>query len=123
MALPILIAFAGLMGACGIMLAAAGAHMAPGAGLDGAAYMLLFHAVSVLGGAALVQQGVLWRPVAFAVLAAWILGSLLFSVINNALALTNTNPLWQNIAVGVILVLAVAFDQLRRSRQFTVERS
>jgi ribose transport system permease protein len=47
----------------------------------------------------------------------------LFSVINNTLALTNTNPLWQNIAVGVILVLAVAFDQLRRSRQFTRERS
>jgi len=51
------------------------------------------------------------------------LGSLLFTVINNALALTDANPLWQNIAVGVILVVAVAFDQLRRSRQFTLERA
>jgi uncharacterized membrane protein YgdD (TMEM256/DUF423 family) len=79
MALTILIALAGLMGACGIMLAAAGAHMAPGAGLDSAAYMLLFHALSVLGGAALVQQGLLWRPLALAVLAAWIVGTVLFS--------------------------------------------
>ncbi len=79
MALTILIALAGLMGAGGIVLAAAGAHVAPGTGLDGAAYMLLFHAAAVLGGAALVQQGVLWRPLAFVVLAGWVLGAALFS--------------------------------------------
>ena len=79
MALTILIALAGVMGAGGIVLAAAGAHVAPGAGLDGAAYMLLFHAVAVLGGAALVQQGVLWRPLALLVLTAWVLGAVLFS--------------------------------------------
>ncbi len=79
MTLMILIAFAGLMGAGGIALAAAGAHMAPGTGLDGAAYMLLFHAAAVVGGAALVQQGVLWRPLALFVLAAWVLGAVLFS--------------------------------------------
>jgi uncharacterized membrane protein YgdD (TMEM256/DUF423 family) len=79
MTLMILIALAGLMGAGGIALAAAGAHMAPGAGLDSAAYMLLFHAVAVIGGAALIQQGVLWRPLALLVLAAWVLGAVLFS--------------------------------------------
>jgi uncharacterized membrane protein YgdD (TMEM256/DUF423 family) len=79
MALTILIALSGLMGAGGIVLAAAGAHLAPGAGLDSAAYMLLFHAAAVLGGAALVQQGVLWRPLALVVLAAWVLGAVLFS--------------------------------------------
>jgi len=41
------------MGASGIILAAASAQAAPGAGLDSAAYMLLFHASAVLGGAAL----------------------------------------------------------------------
>ena len=76
----ILIALAGLMGAAGIALAAAGAHAAPGAGLDSAAYMLLFHAAAVLGGTALLQQGaVLWRPLALVVLAAWIVGAALFS--------------------------------------------
>jgi uncharacterized membrane protein YgdD (TMEM256/DUF423 family) len=75
----ILIVLAGLMGASGIMLAAAGAHAASGAGLDSAAYMLLFHAAAVLGGAALVQQSVLWRPIMILVLAAWVIGAVLFS--------------------------------------------
>jgi uncharacterized membrane protein YgdD (TMEM256/DUF423 family) len=79
MALTILLALAGLMGAGGIALAAAAAHLTPGTGLDSATYMLLFHAVAVLGGAALVQQGALWRPLAIIVLAAWVLGAALFS--------------------------------------------
>ena len=79
MAVTTLIALAGLMGAGGIVLAAAGAHLAPGSGLDGAAYMLLFHAAAVLGGAALMQQGVLSRPLTLVVLAAWVLGAVLFS--------------------------------------------
>lgn len=79
MALTILLVLAGLMGAAGIMLAAAGAHAAPGAGLESAASMLLFHAAAIIGGAALVQQGMLWRPLALAALAAWVVGAVLFS--------------------------------------------
>jgi uncharacterized membrane protein YgdD (TMEM256/DUF423 family) len=79
LALTILVMLAGLMGASGIILAAAGAHAAPNAGLEGAAYMLLFHAVAMLGGAALAQQGLLWRPLALVVLIAWIAGAALFS--------------------------------------------
>ena len=79
MTLMILIALAGLMGASGVVLAAAGAHAAPGTGLDSAAYILLFHATAVLGGVALVQQSVLWRPIMVFVLAAWVLGAVLFS--------------------------------------------
>lgn len=79
MALTILIILAGLMGASGIILAAAGAHAAPQAGLDSAAYMLLFHAAAVLGGTALAQQSLLWRPLALAVLIAWVVGATLFS--------------------------------------------
>jgi len=79
MPLTILIALAGVMGAAAIGLAAAAAHVAPGAGLDSAAYMLLFHASAVLGGAALMQQGMLWRPLAFAVLAGFVVGAALFS--------------------------------------------
>jgi uncharacterized membrane protein YgdD (TMEM256/DUF423 family) len=79
MAAKILLALAGVMGAAGMVLAAAAAHVAPGAALDSAAYMLLFHAVAVIGGAALLQQGLLWRPLALLVLAAWVLGAALFS--------------------------------------------
>jgi len=78
-ALTILIVLAGLMGASGIILAAAGAHAAPHAGLDSAAYMLLFHAAALLGGAALTQQGLVWRPLMLAVLIAWVVGAALFS--------------------------------------------
>ncbi len=79
MALTILLVLAGLMGAAGIMLAAAGAHAAPGAGLDSAAYMLLFHATAIIGAAALIQNGLLWRGAALVVLAAWVAGAVLFS--------------------------------------------
>jgi uncharacterized membrane protein YgdD (TMEM256/DUF423 family) len=79
LALTILIALAGLIGAAGVILAAAGAHATPNAGLESAAYLLLFHAAAVLGGAAAAQQGLLWRPLALAVLIAWIAGAALFS--------------------------------------------
>ena len=79
MALRILIALAGIMGAGGVILAAAGVHVAPNSGLDSAAYMLLFHAAALLGGASLAQQGLLWRPLALMGLAGWVIGSALFS--------------------------------------------
>src|SRR5262245_31672780 len=63
-AMSILLILACLMGASGVALAAAAAHGAPGAGLDAAAYLLLFHAVAVLGAAALADQELLWQPIA-----------------------------------------------------------
>ena len=79
MTLPLILLLAGLMGAGGVALAAADAHAAPGAGLAGAAYMLLFHATALLGGASLYYQGVLSRPLLLIVLVAWIVGATLFS--------------------------------------------
>ena len=75
----IFVSLAGLMGAGGVILAAAAAHGAANAGVESAAYMLLFHAAAVLAGAALIQQGLFWRRMMFAVLAAWIAGAALFS--------------------------------------------
>jgi uncharacterized membrane protein YgdD (TMEM256/DUF423 family) len=75
----IVIALAGLMGVSGVILAAVGAHVAPGTGLDSAAYILLFHAAAVLGATAILHQGLLWRPSAAVALVAWVLGSALFS--------------------------------------------
>jgi uncharacterized membrane protein YgdD (TMEM256/DUF423 family) len=75
----IFIVLAGLMGASGIALAAAGAHAAPGAGLDSAASMLLFHAAAVVGAVALARQGALIRPLLLVALVAWVLGGVLFS--------------------------------------------
>jgi uncharacterized membrane protein YgdD (TMEM256/DUF423 family) len=75
----ILIALAGVMGAAGVMLAAASAHSTPGAGLDSAAYMLLFHAAAVLGGVSLAHNGLVWRPLGLLALAGIVLGAALFS--------------------------------------------
>jgi uncharacterized membrane protein YgdD (TMEM256/DUF423 family) len=79
MAFTVLLILAGLMGAGGVVLAAAGAHAAPHAGLAAAAYLLLFHATAILGGAALTKMGLLWRPLALAVLIAWVVGATLFA--------------------------------------------
>jgi uncharacterized membrane protein YgdD (TMEM256/DUF423 family) len=79
MAFTILLILAGLMGAGGVVLAAAGAHAAPHVGLASPAYLLLFHAAAVLGGTALTGQGLLWRPLALAALIAWVVGATLFA--------------------------------------------
>jgi uncharacterized membrane protein YgdD (TMEM256/DUF423 family) len=75
----IVITLAGLMGVGGVILAAVGAHVAPGTGLDSAAYILLLHAAAVLGATAILHQGLLWRPSAAVALVAWVLGFALFS--------------------------------------------
>jgi len=70
---------AGLMGASGIVLAAASAHGMPGAGLDSAGYLLLFHAAALLGGVALLHQGVASRPLGPIALAGFVVGAALFA--------------------------------------------
>jgi uncharacterized membrane protein YgdD (TMEM256/DUF423 family) len=74
-----LIILACLMGASGVTLAAAAAHAAPGAGLDSAAYLLLFHAVAVLATAGLATQAQLWRPLALVAMVGFVLGGALFA--------------------------------------------
>jgi uncharacterized membrane protein YgdD (TMEM256/DUF423 family) len=76
----IFVLLAGVMGASGIILAAAGAHSHAAAATGASAgYMLLFHAAAVVGGAALFRQGVAWRPLLTLALAGWVLGAALFS--------------------------------------------
>ncbi len=77
--LSLFLIIAGVFGAAGIALAAAGAHTASSAGLDSAANILLFHALAILGGTALLLQGMLSRQLALIALAAWALGTILFS--------------------------------------------
>ena len=57
--LRILVVLAAIMGADGVILAAAAAHQADAARLGSASSMLLFHASAVLGTVALVERGVI----------------------------------------------------------------
>ncbi len=75
----ILIALAGLMGAAGIMLTAAGAHGKPGQGLDSAGYLLLIHAVAVMAGVVAVRNGLVLRGLGLAVLWGFVAGAGLFA--------------------------------------------
>ena len=65
----ILIVLAGVMGADGVILAAASAHQPDAARLASASSMLLFHALAVLGTAALAERGVIHLRIG--ILAAW----------------------------------------------------
>lgn len=76
---PLLLALAGVMGAAGVVLTAAGAHGKPGAGLDGAGYLLLIHAVAVLAGVVLARQGLIARPLSLVMLWGFVLGAGLFA--------------------------------------------
>ncbi len=75
----ILIALAGLMGAAGIVLTAAGAHGKPGAGLDSAGYLLLIHAAAVIAGTVAARFGLILRPLGLVVLWGFVLGAGLFA--------------------------------------------
>ena len=75
----ILLVLACLMGAAGVTLAAAAAHGTPGAGLDSAAYLLLFHAVAALSAASLADHGLLWRPLGLLAMAGFVAGGGLFA--------------------------------------------
>ncbi len=68
-----------VMGAAGVALMAASAHTAPGAGLDSAGYLLLFHAASVVAMLAVLGQGLAWRPLAIAGTVGLIAGAALFA--------------------------------------------
>ena len=67
--LRILIVLAGVMGADGVMLAAASAHLPDAARLGSASSMLLFHAAALLGTAALAERGLIHPRIG--ILAAW----------------------------------------------------
>ena len=73
--LQIVIALGCLMGAAGVALTALGAHSRPGAGLESAGAMLLFHAPAVLA-ATFVLGGF---PLGFVAVIGFILGGGLFA--------------------------------------------
>ena len=73
------IVLAGLMGAAGIGLAAAGAHGKPGTGLDHAGYILLLHAAALIGGAAAVDGELVHEGAGLTALIAFVLGAVVFA--------------------------------------------
>jgi len=75
----ILVALAGLMGACGVVLAAGAAHLTDASRLAAASSMLLFHACAVLGAVALTDRGVLHARVGIVAAFGFVIAALLFA--------------------------------------------
>src|SRR5262245_23533139 len=88
-----LLVLAGIMGALGIVLAAASAHGAPGTGLDSAGYLLIIHASAVVGGVSLFHQAMLARTVGLIALSGLALGAALFAGSVAARAYVGARPL------------------------------
>jgi uncharacterized membrane protein YgdD (TMEM256/DUF423 family) len=75
----ILVILAGVMGADGVLLAAAAAHQPDAARLASASSMLLFHATAVLAVAALAERGVIHVRIGTAAAFGFVIASALFA--------------------------------------------
>ena len=77
--LQVLIAIAAMFGGAGVVLTAAGAHAKPGAGLDIAGYMLLFHAPAAIAACAGIAAGLISRPAGVVAVIVLLIGVALFA--------------------------------------------
>jgi uncharacterized membrane protein YgdD (TMEM256/DUF423 family) len=75
----ILIVLAGVMGADGVILAAASAHQPDAARLASASSMLLFHAAAVMGTVALAERGVIHLGIGIATAWGLVIATALFA--------------------------------------------
>jgi uncharacterized membrane protein YgdD (TMEM256/DUF423 family) len=74
-----MISLAGVMGADGVILAAAAAHGADAARLAAASSMLLFHATAVLATVALTERGVIHARIGIAAAFGFVVAATLFA--------------------------------------------
>ena len=75
----ILIGLAGIMGADGVILAAASAHQPDATRLGSASSMLLFHATAVLAAVALIERGILHAGIGIAAASGFVIAAALFA--------------------------------------------
>ena len=75
----ILIVLAGVMGADGVILAAASAHQPDASRLASASSMLLFHATAILGIVALAERAIVHARIGVAAAFGFVLASALFA--------------------------------------------
>lgn len=78
-AFRILIALAGVMGGCGVALAAMAAHLPDAARLGSASTMLLFHALAAIASALLAERGLIRALPGLLAAVGFVIGALLFA--------------------------------------------
>ena len=75
----VLIGLAGIMGADGVILAAASAHQADASRLGAASSMLLFHACAVLGAVVLAEHALIHARIGLAAAIGFVMAASLFA--------------------------------------------
>lgn len=75
----ITILLAAVMGACGVMLAAAAAHQVDAARLGSASSMLLFHATAILATVALAERGIIQSRLGLVAAGGFVIAAALFA--------------------------------------------
>jgi len=116
----ILVVLAGLMGAGGVILAAAAAHDADATRLAAASSMLLFHATAVLGAVALTERGILHArigpgaAIGFVIAAALFASDLVMRQFAGHRLFPFAAPLGGTLLIASWLVLALAAGWPRR---------
>lgn len=70
---------AGIMGADGVILAAASAHQPDASRLASASSMLLFHAAAILGAVALIERGAVHLQIGLTAAFGFVIGASLFA--------------------------------------------
>lgn len=97
---------AGLAALAGILTAS---RIGIGIATTGDGWELQSIASAVIGGASLFGAvGTVTGP---------LIGAILLTTINNGADLLNVNPFWQRIVTGLLILIIVYFDQLRRQRR------
>ncbi len=98
---------------CGFLSALGGmiliARLDGGVYTNGIGYELITIAAVVIGGTSLIGgQGDIWGT---------IVGVLIIATINNALVMYSVPAEWKNVVIGVIIIMAVLIDLLRKKSQ------
>ena len=96
----------------GFMAALAGivymGRLNSGQPIAGQSYEMYAIAAAVIGGASLTQGGI-------GNMLGTLIGAIFISVLNNGLTILNVNTYWQQVCMGIVLLLAVGLDRLRKS--------
>lgn len=101
-----------VFGVSGFMAALAGiiymGRLNSGQPIAGQSYEMYAIAAAVIGGASLTQGGI-------GNMLGTLIGAIFISVLNNGLTILNVNTYWQQVCMGIVLLLAVGLDRLRKT--------
>ena len=76
--------------------------------IAGQSYEMYAIAAAVIGGASLTKGGI-------GSMVGTLIGAIFISVLQNGLTILNVNTYWQQVCMGVVLLLAVGLDRFRKS--------